>query len=89
MKVVNGRKAVNGKWQKTLTLFGGSDPIATIALGRLTAKEFSKAFAKEGWDPSDHKKDDIRYEFWRQSKRGWKPSTINDLKAKLVTVSDW
>lgn len=87
MKVANSRKSVNGKWKKTLTLFGGDTPIVSIALGRLTKKEFAKAFDAEGWSDSDSI--DIRYDFYRQTKRGWKPSTINDLKAKLVTVSDW
>jgi len=83
--------ATYNKIKPTTTIGYGGDnwqPTHTIAEGRLTPKQFSKAMEYEGWDKSDLP--EVKYEFWRKGRGNyWSTSEITDLKARLVTVMEW
>ena len=75
------------KNKKTITLwFDRDNPSVSIIKGRVTKREFAKAFRNEGWEGEDPH---IEYEFRRKTKRGYRKSSIEDLKAELYTVSYW
>ncbi len=73
--------------KKTQTLFHGDTPTISIVKGRLTKRDFYRAWRAEGWGPSDPM--DIEYRFARKLKNGWRLSDISDRKAVLVTVTHW
>lgn len=75
---------------KTTTLCDRSEnPISSIIKGRLTAKEFNKAYQNEGWSGDTISKDQIRYAFLKKAGAGYKVSSIEDLKSDIYTVMDW
>tara|TARA_R100001086_G_C11836309_1_gene257922 strand:- start:40 stop:297 length:258 start_codon:yes stop_codon:yes gene_type:complete len=76
---------------KTTTLFYGDNPSWVICPGHVTYGKFNQAFKNEGWfDRGSWGKDDIAYEYWRQTaKGGFYRSTPGTKGAEPYTVARW
>lgn len=76
--------------KKTKTFwFDKDNPAFSLVPGRVTAKEFNKAHAAEGWDGDPVSKESLKFEWYRFTKTKAKQSNVNDLKAVLCTVMEW
>lgn len=63
------------------------NPSFSLVEGRLTEKQFARAFKAEGW--SDGESCEIEYKWLKRVNRKWAESDMKDLKAKIYTVTYW
>lgn len=75
---------------ETITLEVMEDnPAWSLCPGHVNAKTFNKAYEAEGWEGDTVTKDDLKYEYWKRTRTGYRKVEAGTKGAKPFTVMEW